>query len=861
MASTAKIRSFFLFRWIYDLQLSRKLSLLIWLYLFIIVLVIALSITGIKTMSAIRAYVTAEALWSKAQKEAVLNLYLSARPERDAEGHYDLFLRNLAVAQGDRQAWTEMEKTSPDLRKMEEGFVAGGSSPEDAADMLWFYKSFRSFRYTEGSLEIWRQGDSLLLELIPLAHEIAEERRGSNPDPGRMASLLNRVEKIDNRLTQMEDSFSSNLAEAARWLRQVFSLALFGVSAFLVLLATGLSYAISQRIRVGVMDLKEGAERVGRGDLNGKVVVDSSDELGELAGAFNAMTEALAQAIEEARESQERLRRSEERYRFLVENIPHAIFYKDTDSVYVACNRALAENLGISAPDCAGKTDYDFFPPDLAEKYRKDDRLVMGKGAAIGFDEPSAFRGEERIVHTVKAPIRDDANRIVGILGIFWDITERKRAEESLKQRLMFENTIFAISSRFNLSTDIDASVRSSLAEMGRLCLADRVYLFLFSDNGETMTISHEWCSEGLSSQTQNLRALPSETLPWLMERLRRGEVIHIEDVSALPPEARRERETLDAIGISSLLLCPVSTGSRLLGFIGFNNMKGPRQWRVEDLALLRITSEIIGNALDRQGIQEDLREHALALERSNRELEQFAYVASHDLKEPLRKIMSFTELLEKRYKGQLDEKADRYIYYIVEGTKRMNTLIHDLLIYSRVGRESKGFAPTDCNALLARVLEDLSLVIRESGAKVTSDQLPSVLSDDIQLGQVFQNLISNAIKFHGQEPPRVHVSAVAIPWFLQGGGTQPAEIERHLREARKGWVFSVRDNGIGIDTPYHGQIFLIFQRLHARTEYSGTGIGLAICKKVVEGLGGRIWVESEAGKGATFFFSIPDRG
>jgi signal transduction histidine kinase len=238
----------------------------------------------------------------------------------------------------------------------------------------------------------------------------------------------------------------------------------------------------------------------------------------------------------------------------------------------------------------------------------------------------------------------------------------------------------------------------------------------------------------------------------------------------------------------------------------------------------------------ERKAAEEKLVQTLADLERSNKELEQFAYVASHDLQEPLRKVGSFTELLERRFSGQMGPDADRYMGYIVDGARRMSMLITDLLAFSRIGTSTRVFAGTDLNQVLRRTLDDLQHRIQESGAEVTYDDLPLLMADESQLGMVFQNLISNAIKFHGEEKPRIHVSA---------------------REEGGRWLFSVSDNGIGIEADYRDRIFMMFQRLHSKSDYPGTGIGLAICKKVVERHGGRIWVESEFGKGSTFYFKI----
>ncbi len=231
------------------------------------------------------------------------------------------------------------------------------------------------------------------------------------------------------------------------------------------------------------------------------------------------------------------------------------------------------------------------------------------------------------------------------------------------------------------------------------------------------------------------------------------------------------------------------------------------------------------------------VKERTAELARSNAELEQFAYIASHDLQEPLRMISSYVQLLEKRYKGKLDQDADDFISYASDGALRMQRLINDLLAYSRVGTRGKNFEKVDLEAALAQALENLHLAVKEKKAIVTHDPLPSAYGDSGQLTQVFQNLIDNAIKFAREQPPTVHITAE-----IEGGEC----------------FCSVKDHGIGIASEFLNKLFMLFQRLHTRKEYLGTGIGLAICKRIIERHGGKIWVESNPNEGSTFYFTIP---
>jgi signal transduction histidine kinase len=263
----------------------------------------------------------------------------------------------------------------------------------------------------------------------------------------------------------------------------------------------------------------------------------------------------------------------------------------------------------------------------------------------------------------------------------------------------------------------------------------------------------------------------------------------------------------------------------------------GPREIRALAADVNTMRLRILRELATVQAANEALAEHAAELQRSNAELEQFAYVASHDLQEPLRKVTSFCQLLQRRYGGQLDERADQYIEFAVDGAKRMQVLINDLLAFSRAGRSAEELGPVACDAALATATANLSTQIAEAGAVIEAGPLPVVRAQLTLMSVVFQNLIGNALKFTGDQPPRIVITAERDGAF---------------------WSFSVTDNGIGIEPQYADRVFLIFQRLHERAAYPGTGIGLAMCRKIIDYFGGRIWLDTGVAEGARFRFTVP---
>ena len=549
---------------------------------------------------------------------------------------------------------------------------------------------------------------------------------------------------------------------------------------------------------------------------------------------------------------------------------------------------------------------------------------VLREGVVVGLANDTvliAKDGTKRPVADSGAPMRDDEGNIIGTVMVFRDITERKKAEKALRETSdylenlinyanapiivwdpafkitrfnhAFEhltgytanevigkelNMLFPEASRDESLNEIERTLRGEYWESAEIPILRkdrdvRIALWnsanLYAEDGRTLlaTIAQGQDITERKRADEALRA--SEQ--WLSTTLRSiGDAVIATDIKGLVTLMNHVAGNLTGWDVAEAVGKPLEdvfniineqTGERAENpvarvlregvVVGLANdtvliaKDGTKRPVADSGAPMRDDEgNIIGTVMvfrditERKRVEAELTQTIAELERSNAELEQFAYVASHDLQEPLRMVSSYTQLLARRYKGKLDADADDFIAYAVDGANHMQMLINDLLTYSRVSTRGKPFEPTDCEAVVDRLHVNLRAAVEESDAVMTHDSLPTVMADASQLAQLFQNLIGNAIKFHGEEPPRVHVS-----------------VEQKGNE----WVFSVRDNGIGINPEYADRIFTIFQRLHTR-EYPGTGIGLAICKKIVERHGGRIWMESQPGKGSIFYFTIPVR-
>jgi len=500
----------------------------------------------------------------------------------------------------------------------------------------------------------------------------------------------------------------------------------------------------------------------------------------------------IARDVTEARRISEALRSNEERTRRIIETAHDAFVCMDSAGSIVDWNPRAETIFGWRREEAIGKSLAEVIvPPKYREGHVRGLKrfLETGEGPVLNKTiEIAALHrdGHEFPAHPTITPVRwEDAFLFNAFVH---DITERKQAEQALRDsekrfRDLFESSPDAIFVEDLQGNVLDANPAACrLQGMGREKLV-----------GKNVT-----------------ELVPPELRLDVEQRFR-----------TLTEDARTHLESLTLRGDGQTI--PVEITTSRIEYLG------------KPAVLLHVR-----DITERKRAERELEKATNELKRSNTELEQLAYVASHDLQEPLRMVASYTQLLAKRYKGKLDTDADEFIAFAVDGAVRMQSLINDLLSYSRVGTKGKPFEPTDCSVVLGRALNNLKIAIEESGAQITNDPLPTVEGDAGQLMQVFQNLIGNAVKFRNEKAPRVHVSA-----------------QRKEHE----WVFSVQDNGIGI-APEDGQrIFLIFQRLHGRGEYPGTGIGLAVCKRIVERHGGRIWVESKPGNGSTFYFTLPDKG
>nr|MDZ8164100.1 GAF domain-containing protein [Nostoc sp. CmiSLP01]MDZ8284361.1 GAF domain-containing protein [Nostoc sp. ChiSLP01] len=489
----------------------------------------------------------------------------------------------------------------------------------------------------------------------------------------------------------------------------------------------------------------------------------------------------------------------------------------------------------------------------------------------------------------------DALGDVVRMVGSYTDITDRKRTEEELKRQNLRSQLFSEITFKIRESLQIDEILQTTVIEVQKLLQADRVLIFQLCRDGSG-TVVQEAVLPGWPVILGKNIIDPCFKEEYI-ERYRQGRISAIEDIQTAYIQPCH-REFLEQFAVKANLVVPILVRDGIWGLLLAHQCAAPRKWNNFETELLEQLANQIGIALSQAQLLEQQTRQSQELARSNAELEQFAYVASHDLQEPLRMVTSYLQLLERRYKNQLDTNADEFINYAVDGARRMQTLINDLLNYSRISTRGQPLKRVDCNAVLKQAIANLQLAIADSKAIITYDTLPQVMADVTQLTQVFQNLIGNAVKFCQNQQPEIHIGVVRADEEEDAGTGGRGDTEKegaqtwghedreklltalpHLpiptsssfpasprppvpasSSSPKEYVFWVQDNGIGLEPQYAERIFVIFQRLHTRDKYSGTGIGLAICKKIIERHDGRIWVESKPGQGSTFYFTIPDR-
>jgi PAS domain S-box-containing protein len=444
----------------------------------------------------------------------------------------------------------------------------------------------------------------------------------------------------------------------------------------------------------------------------------------------------------------------------------------------------------------------------------------------------------------------DALGDIVRMVGSYTDITDRKQADEELKRQNLRSQLFAEITLKIRESLQIDEILQTTVTEVQKLLQADRVLIFRLEADGSG-TVVQEAVLPGWPVILRKNLFDPCFKEEYI-ERYRQGRVSAMEDIETAHIQPCH-REFLQQFAVRANLIVPILVRDKIWGLLLAHQCAAPRKWNNFETELLKQLANQIGIALSQAELLEKETQQSQELARSNAELEQFAYVASHDLQEPLRMVTSYLQLLERRYKNQLDANADQFITYAVDGARRMQTLINDLLNYSRVSTRGQPFKLVDCDVILQQAIANLQIAIADSKAIVTHEPLPEVMADTTQLTQVFQNLIGNAIKFCQNQQPQIHIGVAKANANLDGESLNSIPLADE-------WLFSIRDNGIGLESQYAERIFIIFQRLHGRDKYPGTGIGLAICKKIIERHGGRIWVESKPGQGSTFYFTIPDR-
>ncbi len=580
--------------------------------------------------------------------------------------------------------------------------------------------------------------------------------------------------------------------------------------------------------------------------VNGTLVPDF-DENNQVKGYYSLIADISAQ-----KQTEEKLRASEALYAGIFNHSADGIFSLDVlpdgEFVYEAINPTYEMLRGTSVAEIVGKKISQVVSPETLPMLTRLYRSCVATGEPIAYEQTLELPQGNRIWRTILVPIRDRNGKIVKLQGSARDITQEKEIAAKQIRFTRHQRLLASLTLQTRQSWHIDEILQTAVTEIRRTLKAERVLFVRLEKDSLTGTVVNE-------DVDSDYPAIVGETIinqscyQQCQTKYQSG-YIHISSDVLNDKFEDCYLQFLQKYQVRAHLIVPISISpkqsdspsiskqAKLWGLLCVQQCSSPRQWKNEEIELLQQLADRLSIALYQSQLLEQQEQQRQELQRSNAELEQFAYVASHDLQEPLQTVASYAQLLQRRYQERLDPKADKYIYYIVDGVGRMQRQIKDLLEYSRIGKKDRTFDEVDCNLIFKQAISNLQSTIRQHRAVVITKNLPRLKANSAQILQLFQNLIGNALKYHRQEPPVIIIQA-------------------ELKE--NGWLFSIADNGIGIDSKHKKLIFQFFLRLHARVEYPGTGIGLAICEKIVKHHGGKIWVDSQPNFGSTFYFTLAE--
>ncbi|MDA3792403.1 MAG: PAS domain S-box protein, partial [Elusimicrobia bacterium] len=617
---------------------------------------------------------------------------------------------------------------------------------------------------------------------------------------------------------------------------------LLGVSISVMVLSILIGFFIFRAISNPITKLKDAAMKIGKGNLDIKIDIKSSDEIGELANSFNKMTEDL-------RKSRDEILAARDYTDNIIKSMVDTLIVVNSEAMIKTVNQATQDLLGYKKDELIGKPVGIIF---AEEEEEEEDTLFKGtrwekllkEGSVRDYDMVYRTKNGKKIPVSLSGSVmRDKEENLVGIVGIARDIRERKIMEEDLKRKLEFEKTISKISSYFSGIGDTDKAINESLAYMGKYRKAGRAYVFLIRDDGIAMDNTHEWCAEGVSAEKDNLQNLPVNIFPWWMKKLRNGEIIHIDDVSKMIPEAKAEKEILESQDIKSVLVLPLRKSHKLLGFIGFDNVAEPGEWIGEDIFFLTVISRIFTNAFERREAENQLKKSLSDLKATQEQLVQVEKMSSlgqmaggvaHEINNPLTSVLATAQLILENIENisESDEfKVD--IEQIIEEAKRIKDTVKDFLGFART--RNFVFEEYDINKIIDKALSVVGRGKLENFDIIKSyDALPEVKISRFHLEEVFVNLITNALHSMGEK------GTLSIKTFQEGEFI----------------IVSIKDTGKGIEKE---NLKKIFEPYFTTKRKKGTGLGLSTSIVTVSKHGGKIEVNSEGiGKGSEFRVYLP---